>query len=663
MRLAKSLAAVSIVAAAGHVAHAQVDAHYNNMFDYSYEVTGMPDFDQKRVPIFSIPGCSNGGSLYCGPTSVMNIMGFISTHGWSHISPGDSPWEDFTTADGFWSNTDRERYAHITNEIESLAIDFMGMDPESGTGAEKLRNGAIAWLDHYEETWLDHFDIDTWGLNGDEWTDSGEDIPQPAEIAYLANDGALIIMRYGRYFWQRDGDLVELLERDGGHIVAVQAMDDGESHPRVVYRNSSTGSTESPFAQDKFRRSDRRAVKTWITNGGDAGAFRHAVMRAGMTSDDFDPEETKLPLIDDYMLVKPKYGFSLVPDGNMLDITLPGFGDGDGYTYDFITPPDGGPAVDARLSPTGLWRAVLVGGSTPGLHVMHRPSGAVTRIADTADPRALVFAPDRHLYTADYDAAVGATTLRVYEHRGVEHVDSWRENNAASLPGIDIAAMTYDGRAHDLLVIPEATYEVRRFPRLLAGTSTSEPLPSSLPLVGSVYADLSPADGTLWLSVPNADLLAQLALVNGEWVEVRSHYGHGIEGISIDTKGDVFASVGGVVRQFRPDATGGLYEPGTSPFNGQPCGDTFQISRSSSNVNNALYDLPGSHDLDADDVETDPVCRADYNDDGTVNTQDFLAYLNAWAAGNLAADWDLNGVINTVDLLGFLNDWTSGCDR
>lgn len=54
-------------------------------------------------------------------------------------------------------------------------------------------------------------------------------------------------------------------------------------------------------------------------------------------------------------------------------------------------------------------------------------------------------------------------------------------------------------------------------------------------------------------------------------------------------------------------------------------------------------------------------CPADINGDGAVDTQDFLAFLNLWAAGDSGADWDGNGTVNTVDFLAYLNAWAAGC--
>lgn len=54
-------------------------------------------------------------------------------------------------------------------------------------------------------------------------------------------------------------------------------------------------------------------------------------------------------------------------------------------------------------------------------------------------------------------------------------------------------------------------------------------------------------------------------------------------------------------------------------------------------------------------------CIADFDGNGVVNTQDFLAYLNAWSAQDPRADVNEDGVVNTQDFLAFLNLWTAGC--
>jgi len=78
-------------------------------------------------------------------------------------------------------------------------------------------------------------------------------------------------------------------------------------------------------------------------------------------------------------------------------------------------------------------------------------------------------------------------------------------------------------------------------------------------------------------------------------------------------------------------------------------------------------ELAGDSDS-TNNVGHDPVrvgfgddCTADFNGDGVVNTQDFIAYLNAWSAREPEADMDGNGVVNTQDFIAFLNLWNAGC--
>jgi len=56
-----------------------------------------------------------------------------------------------------------------------------------------------------------------------------------------------------------------------------------------------------------------------------------------------------------------------------------------------------------------------------------------------------------------------------------------------------------------------------------------------------------------------------------------------------------------------------------------------------------------------------PDCVADFNNDGSVNTLDVLAFLNAWSAGDSSADINGDGSVNTLDVLAFLNLWSAGC--
>lgn len=55
------------------------------------------------------------------------------------------------------------------------------------------------------------------------------------------------------------------------------------------------------------------------------------------------------------------------------------------------------------------------------------------------------------------------------------------------------------------------------------------------------------------------------------------------------------------------------------------------------------------------------MCRADFNNDGIVNTLDFVAFLNAWSSLDESADFNSDGQVNTLDFVAFLNEWVVGC--
>lgn len=64
-----------------------------------------------------------------------------------------------------------------------------------------------------------------------------------------------------------------------------------------------------------------------------------------------------------------------------------------------------------------------------------------------------------------------------------------------------------------------------------------------------------------------------------------------------------------------------------------------------------------------DDVRVTLVgcCAADFNGDGAVTVQDFLAYLSAYAAGEARADINGDGQVNVQDFLAYLSAYSAGC--
>lgn len=75
--------------------------------------------------------------------------------------------------------------------------------------------------------------------------------------------------------------------------------------------------------------------------------------------------------------------------------------------------------------------------------------------------------------------------------------------------------------------------------------------------------------------------------------------------------------------------------------------------------NFSLYDLNGNAVVDELDL-VEMRSPGDFDWNGVVNTQDFIAYLNAWVAKDARADFDFNQRVDTVDFVAFLNAWVAG---
>jgi hypothetical protein len=61
----------------------------------------------------------------------------------------------------------------------------------------------------------------------------------------------------------------------------------------------------------------------------------------------------------------------------------------------------------------------------------------------------------------------------------------------------------------------------------------------------------------------------------------------------------------------------------------------------------------------ADPLVPTPACRADWNDDDTLNSQDFFDFLSDFFVDN--ADYNTDGITNSQDFFDFLTAFFAGC--
>src|SRR5690606_28183658 len=70
----------------------------------------------------------------------------------------------------------------------------------------------------------------------------------------------------------------------------------------------------------------------------------------------------------------------------------------------------------------------------------------------------------------------------------------------------------------------------------------------------------------------------------------------------------------------------------------------------------------GTHALYSIDLDGSTPCRADIDGDGALTIFDFLAFQNAFDAGDVStADFDGDGSLTIFDFLAFQNEFDAGC--
>jgi hypothetical protein len=115
---------------------------------------------------------------------------------------------------------------------------------------------------------------------------------------------------------------------------------------------------------------------------------------------------------------------------------------------------------------------------------------------------------------------------------------------------------------------------------------------------------------------------------------------------------DSHSQAGGAVTRSAGTGTGGRDELVYTPPPGYSGPDCLEYT---------VVDGVFRHSTATVFVRVSEVCAADFDGDGLVNTQDMLAFLNAWGAGDGRADVNSDGTLDVRDVLLFLNVWSAGC--
>lgn len=139
-----------------------------------------------------------------------------------------------------------------------------------------------------------------------------------------------------------------------------------------------------------------------------------------------------------------------------------------------------------------------------------------------------------------------------------------------------------------------------------------------------------------------------------------------------DSRADVANDTGLATRGFAPTADGTIDAHDINYVKAQFVNNSFVTDGEAtwSDLAEAVgfdlsCDINGDMVVDTNDIDAIytilGTCIADHNLNGTVNSNDFVAYLNDYTVANPNADVNYDGTVNSLDFIAYLNAFVAGC--
>ncbi|MCZ6834913.1 MAG: hypothetical protein O7G85_03995 [Planctomycetota bacterium] len=439
---------------------------------YDYRIAHMPDIDQRREMAPGIMGLPGNGSMYCAPTSAMNIVMYISNHGFPQVTPTANNWQDPT------------QYELATLSINAMGI-AMSTDATDGTDGTGWPVGARAWLDPYNL-----FTVSTYYR-------SNTFTPSAQTMAHTAVEGSLVSFGIGRFDIDgTSGGNPILGDFVGGHVVTLAqasyftsgelilgsrdpADDPDKDSDPVFYKQY-----QSPFGTNFY---DATNETVYFDPG--------ATTQVGITALNFQPEDTRMSLVNGYLGVKLKQGYSFTSSaggGDDLSTWQPYGMDGSGSDPVRVSPIAATrPVVDVIAHPDLFGYLVLeeanpaIRGDYPKLHLLDSSSGDLTEITQIPNATKMILGRNRILYVM---AGTSLHAINIDDPTG-----PILDTVTMAYPG---DALTFDDGSDEVVVLSYRSQGLLRYPQNLAGNPVPEiqVIPGTVPLSGDAAMTAFPPD-------------------------------------------------------------------------------------------------------------------------------------------------------------------------
>jgi hypothetical protein len=521
----------------------------------SYQLCGAPDLDQIRakwdVQPFPIPGLPNNGSMYCGPTSVMNFMAYMANHGRPSLKPGPRDWSAQGEPFAFGS----VNYTDMTYNLKAMG-EQMHTDPFLGTSGEGLENGLRCWFLNVDFCALDpHFKIFSPDLLVLNLSADKAYSPTFVDMAQAAVTGALVVPSTGWY-----DNSAGYYKRVGGHVLTMITAELSGANGAIGLYDPAFTKNDDEYSQSQFTLSGPYPIKNVFSNFDNYYRMQSQIPTYGESA-----------FLDGLVAMRPM--FVLSSDGSMIQLlkaslSLPG--NASPAASSFITA--GQTITDISTHPAMVTHPYLAQGDSTVWQV-NELTGQLTRFASVPSPKRLVFGGREQ-------------QLHVLGDRQITTLSRTGQALASVALPEPADAVAYDKDRDTLIAVAPAAGKLRLFtPSLQSqGVITMAPIYCS----GPVRAQAEPGKPALWIhcagqdSLTRVDMSRQATGLPATTRSVKLQAALIPSSFSMGENGYLYVSDGGVLHVY--DLAGSRVR---SPFDGLQAGKLVDVGRSFSNFDPA----------------------------------------------------------------------------
>lgn len=605
-----------------------VTATWGSNTSFSYEITHMPDLDQRRMAASGIPGLPNNGAMYCVPTSTLNMMMYCANHGFPAVLPGPGNWEN-------------SLYNAATLNDFVMGV-LMDTDPVDGTGGDGWLNGAQDWLNQNSEG--AKFTVELKGFTGALG-------PNLNAIAKKGVQGHLVSFAYGRYDHIGTHEGLPYYERTGGHIVTLAKAVRSGSNQQVWVRDPAddpANASQSPFMNRQIDVDNMAAYER--INGQPYLRLFSAL--------NFDPTDDTARFIDGYLTIRPKAGYSFTNTGVIWAILIAQ----PWQIFGSLTP-----AASTDLAASGaLLDGVMTVDGTEAFTINQPLTGGPAQVNAfdllTRENQPLATIPNAsHLALSPKGQLYIGTPLEVI---CIDLTEEERPTKNAELP-FEGTALAYDALLKEIVVLSVTDRRLIRYGDLNL-PPTIMTIPTSIPLEGDGKVGVHPVTGMYWFLSQATDTLHGWMVDAAGASTFEQATAAGLKhptSFDFDDDGHLFICDGSVVAELVKTDAGGWQPVEKSAFEGAHVGPIFRVTKSESNFDPLLHSGPGHSNIDPDQLTFGvPVldCDGDVDRNGIVNILDLLLVVGGWGAcpiGPCPADVDGSRAVDVDDLLDTIGFW------